>query len=76
MVTALLGRTGQLGCTQQGTFFLQRLVEGVGGEVGAALLLHEDILDSVGMLAVSEVTSSHILPLSSPRQGRGWCRQC
>merc|ERR1719319_115616 len=43
IVRALKGKTGQLGCTPHGTFFLQRLVEVVGeGGKGVAILLHED----------------------------------
>jgi hypothetical protein len=56
IVTGLQGKAGRLGCTQHGTFFLQRLVEVLGGEVGPAYLLHEDILGSLSMLIVSEVS--------------------
>jgi hypothetical protein len=56
MVTALRGRAGALGCTQHGTFFLQRLVEVlVAGEGVACSLLQEDILASIGSLVISEV---------------------
>ena len=54
---ALKGKTGELGCTPHGTFFLQRLVEVVGeGGKGVAILLHEDVLASIGGLAFSEVS--------------------
>ena len=56
IVTSLQGKTGQVGCTQQGTFFLQKLVEVLGGEAGPAYLLHEDILINISTLIISEVS--------------------
>ena len=57
IVISLQGKTGELGCTQHGTFFLQKLVEVLGGEAGPAYLLHEDILASTSVLVFSEVTN-------------------
>jgi len=54
IVTSLQGKAGQLGSTQQGTFFLQKLVEVLGGETGPAYLLQEDILVNIGTLCMSE----------------------
>jgi hypothetical protein len=56
LVTALQGRAGALGCTQHGTFFLQRLVEVLGSAKGAVCVLHEDILASIGSLVTCEVS--------------------
>ena len=55
MVIAVQGKTGQLGCTQEGTFFLQRLVEVLGQSKGVAFLLQEDILTNIDLLATNEV---------------------
>ena len=78
---ALKGKTGELGCTPHGTFFLQRLVEVVGeGGKGVAILLHEDVLASIGGLAFSEVSrldEAESLPVltAQPRRVRAWCRR-
>ena len=45
-----------MGCTQHGTFFLQKLVEVLGGKTGPAYLLHEDILINISTLVMSEVS--------------------
>ena len=55
IVTSLHGKVGHLGCTQHGTFFLQRLVEVLGPGTEAAMLLHEDILANINILVISEV---------------------
>merc|ERR1712080_372620 len=59
IVTSLQGKAGQLGSTQQGTFFLQKLVEVLGGETGPAYLLQEDILVNIGTLCMSEAGATH-----------------
>ena len=56
IVTSLQGKVGELGCTQHGTFFLQKLVEVLGGKTGPAYLLHEDILLNISTLVMSEVS--------------------
>ena len=73
LVTALQGRAGALGCTQHGTFFLQRLVEVLGAAEGAACVMHEDILANIGSLVTCEVSHWLLVPLT-PRPGHGWCR--
>ena len=65
MVTVLKGQAGALGCTQHGTFFLQRLVV-LGAEGAACSLLQEDILASIGSLVISEVRRRAVAALTLP----------
>ena len=58
MVKALRGRVGLLGCSQHGTFFLQRLIELLSSRENAEMAscyLHEEVLSSIDVLALSEV---------------------
>ena len=63
IVKALRGRVGLLGSSQQGTFFLQRLLEVLEGLENAEMAtcyLHEEVLCSIDVLAFSEVTSCNL----------------
>ena len=72
IVTSLQGKAGELGCTQHGTFFLQKLVEVLGGKTGPAYLLHEDILINISTLVMNEVSLFIFFTLIMTRVYPGW----